>query len=164
METWLLGLLQALSLPRYGLTSLFLVSLVSATLVPMGSEFAVVGLLKLNPGLFWPAMLVATAGNAIGGGLNWWLGYGAKRAYEHYRHSVVDAKALAWLERLGPKACFFAFLPAVGDPITSIAGWLKLPFWPCFWWGAAGKFARYVVLTAAILWLWPGQISLETLG
>ena len=164
METWLLGLLQALSLPRYGLSSLFLVSLVSATIVPMGSEFAVVGLLKLNPGLFWPAMLVATAGNAIGGGLNWWLGYGAKRAYEHYRHSAVDAKALAWLERLGPKACFFAFMPAVGDPITSIAGWLKLPFWPCFWWGAAGKLIRYVVLTASILWFWPGQISLETLG
>ncbi|MFN3629987.1 MAG: hypothetical protein ACK4XK_08015 [Casimicrobiaceae bacterium] len=26
--------------------------------------------------------------------------------------------------------------------------------------GAAGKFLRYVTMTAAILWLWPGQIAL----
>ena len=160
MEIWFWNLLQALSLPQYGLTTLFLVALMSATLLPMGSEFAVVGLLKLNPELFWPAMFVATAGNAIGGGINWWMGYGAKCAYEHYKHSAVKARALAWLQRLGPKACFLAFLPVVGDPLTSVAGWLKLPFWPCFWWGAAGKLVRYVTMTAAIQWLWPGQIAL----
>ncbi len=160
MEAWFHQLLTALSLPQYGLTTLFLIALVSATLVPMGSEFAVVGLLKLNPELFWPAMLVATAGNALGGAVNWWLGYGAKRALEHVRHKPMEAKALAWLERLGPKACFFSFLPAVGDPLTSVAGWLKLPFWPCFCWGALGKFIRYVTMTAAILWVWPGSFAL----
>jgi len=164
MENWLLGLLQALSLPEYGLSTLFFVALVSATLVPMGSEFAVIGLLKLNSELFWPAMAVATVGNAIGGGINWWLGYGVKRAYEHFHHSPDNVRALAWLQRLGPRACFFAFLPAVGDPLTTVAGWLKLPFWSCFWWGAAGKFSRYVVLTATILWLWPGEISLAANG
>ena len=73
---------------------------------------------------------------------------------------AADPEGLAWLERLGPKACFFAFLPLIGDPLGTVAGWLKLPFWPCFWWSAAGKFIRYVVLTAAILELWPGQILL----
>ena len=160
METWFLELLQAFSLPKVGLSTLFFVALVSATLLPMGSEFAVVALLKLNPDLFWPAIFLATAGNTIGGAVNWWMGYGIKCAYEHYKHSAVHAKALAWLERLGPKACFFAFLPLIGDPLGTVAGWLKLPFWPCFWWSAAGKFIRYVVLTAAILELWPGQILL----
>jgi hypothetical protein len=38
---------------------------------------------------------------------------------------------LDWLEKLGPKACLLAWLPAVGDPLCAVAGWLKLPFWPC---------------------------------
>lgn len=162
MEAWLCSLLAAFSLPRFGLSTVFMVALVSATLLPMGSEPAVFGLVKLNPELFWQAVAVATVGNAIGGGINWWLGYGAKRAYETYKHSTVQAKALAGLQRLGPKACFFAFLPVIGDPLMTVAGWLKLPFWPCFFWGAAGKLTRYVVMTAALLWIFPGQFDSAT--
>ncbi|MBC7711133.1 MAG: DedA family protein, partial [Rhizobacter sp.] len=148
METWFAQVLEWLALPQFGLTTVFVVSLVSATLVPLGSEPAVFGLVKLNPELFWPAILVATAGNALGGAINWWMGFGAKRAFENYKHSSVRVKALAWLERLGPKACFFAFLPIIGDPLATIAGWLGLPFWQCFFWGALGKFLRYVLMTA----------------
>ena len=83
MEAWLHGLLATLSLPRYGLSTVFIVALVSATLLPMGSEPAVFGLVKLDPSLFWPAVLVATAGNTCGGAITWWMGYGAERAYEH---------------------------------------------------------------------------------
>jgi membrane protein YqaA with SNARE-associated domain len=159
MEAWLCTMLAALSLPRFGLSTVFVVALISATLLPMGSEPAVFGLVKLNPELFWQAIAVATLGNALGGGVNWWLGYGAKRAYESYKHSAVQAKALAWLQRLGPRACFFAFLPVVGDPLSTVAGWLKLPFWPCFFWGALGKLCRYVAMTAALLWVFPGQFA-----
>ena len=160
MEAWFAQVLEGLALPQFGLTTVFVVSLVSATLIPLGSEPAVFGLVKLNPELFWPAILVATAGNALGGAINWWMGFGAKRAYENYKHSAVQAKALAWLEKLGPKACFFAFLPIIGDPLATIAGWLKMPFWQCFLWGTAGKFLRYVVMTAGALWIWPGQFQL----
>ncbi len=160
MEAWFAGVLQWLALPQFGLSTVFVVALVSATLLPMGSEPAVFGLIKLNPDLFWPAILVATAGNALGGAVNWWMGFGAKRAYESYKHSSVQAKALAWLEKLGPRACFFAFLPIIGDPLATVAGWLKLPFWQCFLWGALGKFLRYVVMTAGALWIWPGQFQI----
>lgn len=159
METGLANLLQSLALPQFGLTTVFIVSLVSATLLPLGSEPAVFGLIKLNPLLFWPTILVATLGNALGGAVNWWMGFGAKRAYEGIKHSSVQAKALAWLERLGPKACFFAFLPVVGDPLATLAGWLKLPFWPCFLYGALGKFLRYLVMTTALLYVFPGQFQ-----
>jgi len=159
MEAWFASVLQALALPQFGLSTVFVVSLVSATLLPLGSEPAVFGLIKLNPELYWATILVATAGNALGGAINWWMGFGAKRAYEGYKHSAVQAKALAWLEQLGPKACFFAFLPVVGDPLGTLAGWLKLPFWPCFLYGALGKFLRYVVMTSLLLWVWPGAFS-----
>jgi membrane protein YqaA with SNARE-associated domain len=159
MEAWMTNLLSALALPQYGLSTVFLVALVSATLLPLGSEPAVFGLIKLNPELFWQAIIVATIGNALGGAINWWMGYGAKRAYEGYKHSTVQAKALTWLERLGPRACFFAFLPIIGDPLATVAGWLKLPFWQCFLYGAAGKFCRYLVMTISLLYIWPGQIT-----
>ena len=61
METWLLHLLDLLALPQFGLSTVFVVAFISATLLPLGSEPAVFGLVKLNPHLFWPAVLVATA-------------------------------------------------------------------------------------------------------
>ena len=76
---------------------------------------------------------------------------GAKRAIARNR----ETHYLKWFERLGPKALFFSFLPAVGDPLCAVAGWLRLPFWASVAWMAIGKFTRYVVMTAALLWLFP---------
>jgi membrane protein YqaA with SNARE-associated domain len=47
---------------------------------------------------------------------------------------------LRWLEQLGPKACLLSWLPGVGDPLCAVAGWLRLPFWPCVGYMAVGKF------------------------
>ncbi len=160
MDTWIPALLAALALPKYGLTTVFIVALISATLLPMGSEPAVFGLVKLNPELFWPAVLVATAGNTVGGAISWWMGYGAEVAYEKVRErKPSELKALAWLHRFGAKACLLAWLPVVGDPLCAVAGWLKLPFWPCVGYMAIGKFIRYVLMTAALLWVFPGQFE-----
>ena len=152
------SLLALLALPKVGLSTVFVVAFVSATLLPMGSEPAVFGLVKLNPELFWPAILVATAGNTLGGALSWWMGYGAERAYERIAHRKVEARALQWLERFGAKACLLSWLPVVGDPLCAVAGWLRLPFWPCLVYMAIGKFARYLTMTAALLWWFPGRI------
>ena len=159
MEVWiqaqLAALLAAFALPQIGLSAVFVVALVSATLLPLGSEPAVFGLVKLNPAMFWPAVLVATAGNTLGGGISWWMGYGAERAYERVTHHSGEGRALAWLRRFGPRACLLSWLPLVGDPLCAVAGWLRLPFWPCLAWMAVGKFLRYLVMTAALLWLFP---------
>jgi membrane protein YqaA with SNARE-associated domain len=160
MEDWFHALLAALALPKYGLTTVFVVAAVSATLLPLGSEPAVFGLVKLNPELFWPAVLVATAGNTLGGAISWWMGYGAERAYERVRHRrPSELRALQWLERFGAKACLLSWLPVVGDPLCAVAGWLRLPFWPCVVYMAIGKFARYVTMTAALLWVFPGAVT-----
>jgi membrane protein YqaA with SNARE-associated domain len=160
MEVWLQSLLAALALPKFGLSTVFVVSLLSATLLPLGSEWVVLGLVKLSPELFWPAVLVATAGNTIGGGVSWWMGYGAERAYEKVAHRKPhELRALQWLERFGPKACLLAWLPGVGDPLCAVAGWLKMPFWPCLGYMAIGKFLRYLTMTAALLWVFPGALT-----
>lgn len=142
-----------LALPKHGLSTVFVVAFVSATLLPMGSEPAVFGLVKLSPELFWPAILVATAGNTLGGAVTWWMGYGAEKAYERVKHHPSEARALQWLKRFGAKACLLSWLPVVGDPLCAVAGWLRLPFWPCVLYMAIGKFARYLTMTAALLWV-----------
>ena len=159
MEAWLQSLLTALALPQFGLVTVFIVCLVSATLLPVGSEFAVIGLVKLNPELFWPTIVVATAGNTIGGAISWWMGYGAEALYERVEHKPSHIKALDWLRGFGARACLLAWLPGVGDPLCALAGWLKLPFWPCVGYMAIGKFLRYVTMTALLIWVFPGQYT-----
>ncbi|MGB3289878.1 MAG: YqaA family protein [Burkholderiaceae bacterium] len=171
MEAWLQStihwLLLTLALPRVGLSAIFIVSLVSATLLPLGSEPAVFGFVKIAPHMFWPAVLVATLGNTIGGSISYGMGLGAEKAYDRWRekhpqqprskaggrwHDYVSY----WLHRLGPKALLFSWLPVVGDPLCAVAGWLRLPFWPTVLYMAIGKFFRYLVMTAALLWFFPG--------
>ena len=159
MEAWLEHLLILLALPKFGLSTVFVVSFISATLLPMGSEPAVFGLVKLNPELFWPAILVATAGNTLGGAVSWAMGLASHKVLDKYSHSEHHIRALDWLERIGPKACLLSWLPIVGDPLCAVAGWLKLPFWPCIAYMAVGKFGRYVTMTAALLWVFPGILK-----
>ena len=162
METWIHAhitlLLAWLSLPQNGLSTVFIVSFISATLLPLGSEPAVFGLVSLNPELFWAAICVATAGNTLGGMVSWGMGFGAHKAVGHKLHSTSDLRALQWLKSLGPKACLLAWLPVVGDPLCAMAGWLKLPLWPCALYMLIGKFLRYLVMTVSLLWIFPSQV------
>jgi membrane protein YqaA with SNARE-associated domain len=150
MELWLDHLIHLLALPQFGLSTVFVVSFISATLLPLGSEPAVFGLVKLNPDLFWSTIAVATVGNTLGGAVTWWMGLASHSVVDRYQHSRHHLRALDWLERLGPKACLLAWLPVVGDPLCAVAGWLKLPFWPCLAYMAIGKFGRYLIMTAAL--------------
>jgi membrane protein YqaA with SNARE-associated domain len=162
-DTHLSLLLHLLALPQFGLSTVFVISFISATLLPLGSEPAVFGLIKLSPELYWPAIWVATAGNTLGGAVDWWMGYGAHQVVDKYRGATPSAwhlRALVWLERLGPKACLLAWLPAVGDPLCAVAGWLKLPFWPCLMYMAIGKFLRYAVFSVLLITVFPGKFTL----
>jgi membrane protein YqaA with SNARE-associated domain len=159
MDAWLDWMIRLLALPEVGLSTVFVIAFIAATLVPLGSEPAVFGLVKLNPDMFWPAIAVATVGATLGGALTWWMGYGAERAYEHMTHKHPDGRALAWLRRHGPRACLLSWLPVVGDPLCAVAGWLELPFLPCVGYMAIGKFGRYLVMTAALLWFFPGPYT-----
>jgi membrane protein YqaA with SNARE-associated domain len=159
MEAWTQHLIELMSLPEYGLSTVFIVSFISATLLPLGSEPVVFGLVKINPAMFWPAVLVATAGNTLGGAVDWWMGYGAHKVADKYPHASHHGRAVRWLQKLGPKACLLAWMPVIGDPLCAVAGWLKFPFWPCLAYMAIGKFARYFLMTGSLIWAFPGVFS-----
>ncbi len=178
LDSWMEAVLAWLSLPEYGLSSVFVVSFVSATLVPLGSEPVVYGMVKLRPDLFWEVIAVATIGNVLGGVVDYWMGRGAEWMLERKLHldehglpihepsangvGTIDApskwhqRAVNWMERFGPVGCFLSFLPGIGDPLCAVAGWLKLAFWPCVFYMLVGKLLRYITMTTALLWVWPG--------
>ena len=161
--------MSALALPSLGLPTVFIVALISATLLPLGSEPAVFGYVKLAPHMFWPAIIVATAGNTIGGMIDWWMGHGARKAWIGYRRrhrlaggTDADLKQhkhklgerwQIWMRRVGPPMLLLGWLPGVGDPLCTLAGWVRLPWKQCVLWMAIGKFIRYTVMTWALLYV-----------
>jgi membrane protein YqaA with SNARE-associated domain len=156
MPEWMSPILQWLALPEFGLSTVFVVSLVSATLLPLGSEPAVFGLVKLSPDLFWSAIAVATVGNTLGGMVSWWMGWGAQHVVQRIQGEHgggFHSRALIWLKKMGPRACLLSWLPGIGDPLCAVAGYLKLPAWPCMMYMAVGKALRYVVMTSLLLWV-----------
>ncbi len=149
IESTIAWLLQLLAAPEVGLTSVFIISFISATLLPLGSEPAVFAVVKANAALFWPVILVATVGNTLGGMVDYWLGYRAKVAFAKER----DTRWFRWLARYGAKTMLLAWLPGIGDPLCTLAGWLKLPFWPSVAYMAVGKLARYLTMTTLLLYV-----------
>lgn len=147
IESVVQWLLQVLAIPEVGIGSVFLVSFVSATLLPMGSEPTVFAFVKANAAMFWPAMLGATLGNTLGGAVNYWLGLGANRAFtpkQNERWSNL-------IQRYGAKTMLLSWVPIVGDPLCLLAGWFRLSFWPCLFYMAVGKFFRYLTMTWLLL-------------
>jgi membrane protein YqaA with SNARE-associated domain len=129
----------------------FLVSFLSATILPLGSE----GLLLYyaNDGassvfLLW---LWASLGNTLGGLTNWLLGLYLVQ-FEHKKWFPVKAevreKAERFFNKYGVWSLLFTWLPVVGDGIALISGVLRTPIWYFLPLVLIGKAARY----ALILW------------
>lgn len=161
MEISLDWLLTLIALPKVGLPAIFVISFISATLVPTGSEPAVFAYIKLNPDMLWPAIIVATIGNVAGGMVDWWMGYAAKlaifklRSHSARRHASKRKnkyrRLSIWMRRHGPKILLLSWLPVIGDPLCVVAGWLRLPWKPCLIYMTVGKFIRYVTMTLLLL-------------
>lgn len=145
--------------PGLLLAGLALLSLLGATLLPGGSELALLGLVQARPELAAAAWAAASAGNIAGGLLTWAMGRGLAgvwRQRQAARPSAgppappgrLERRARAWLARWGAPACVLSWLPGVGDPLLLVAGALRLPAGPCLAWMAAGKAGRYALILA----------------
>ncbi|MCE5180717.1 MAG: DedA family protein [Betaproteobacteria bacterium] len=124
-----------------GLGGLFLSSFLAATLLPGGSEAILFGLLKLNPGLLWPALALATLGNTLGGMSSYLLG--------RFLPEQKPTRGLAWVQRYGSPALLLAWAPLVGDALCVAAGWLRLNALYVAVFMAVGKLARYLAVAWA---------------
>ena len=132
---------------------LFMASFIAATILPLQSEAVLFGLL-LAGHQAWALCLTANLGNTLGAVLNWVLGRFIARFRDRRWFPVGPealARAEAWYGRYGKWTLLFAWLPVVGDPLTVVAGTLRVNLMAFTLLVAAGKTARYAVITAATL-------------
>jgi membrane protein YqaA with SNARE-associated domain len=125
------------------LWGLFFSSFFAATLLPGGSEAVLLGVLKLHPELFWPALLLATLGNTLGGMVSFGMGW--------LLPQTQQIKHVEKVRRYGTPALLLAWAPLIGDALCVAAGWLRLNPLHAALFMAAGKFARYWLLGMAMV-------------
>lgn len=135
-----------------GYVLLFISGFLAATLLPASSELLLLTLYQqgYQPVILW---LVASAGNTLGSCVNWWLGV-RLRVFSSKRWFPFSAKSLAraeqFFQRFGLISLLFAWLPIVGDPLTLIAGVLRVRFRFFLALVLLGKAARYAVLLGIV--------------
>jgi len=138
---------------EYGYLGLFIAAFLAASILPFGSEFILTALLFTDSS---PVLLVACAtfGNVLGSIMNYLLGY-YLTAHRVKRYLKISEDRYSKIERFYEKyglwTLLLAWVPIIGDPITVLAGLLRLNF---VWFVAivsVSKLLRYVVLTLGIL-------------
>ncbi len=133
---------------------LFLSALLAATLIPAQSEALLVSLMLQGEAVLWVLLVVATLGNTLGSVINWWLG----RYLEHFQDKrwfpvkeASLARAQQWFQRYGWGVLLLSWLPIIGDPLTVVAGVMRMPLLPFVVVVAVAKGGRYGVLAWMVL-------------
>lgn len=134
------------------LGGLFLSALIAATLFPASSEAVLAGLAVSQAYPAWLLVAVASVGNIAGASINWAIGrFAAETRWVSNEHHLQ--KARGWFRRFGPWSLLLSWLPVLGDPLTFVAGILRLPFGIFLIPVAIGKVGRYVVIFLLSDWL-----------
>ncbi|MFH1949762.1 MAG: DedA family protein [Pseudomonadota bacterium] len=108
--------------------ALFFSAFLAATIFPLSSEVTFIAALA-NDMPFLNAMFFASAGNILAIIANYWFGYWL---YEKTRTKLVSSKvgtkSLEYGHKYGYFILLFSWLPVLGDPLTLVAGVLRLRF------------------------------------
>lgn len=114
----------------FGPLGLFLSAFLAATILPFSSEVALVGAVELGMGKH-DALVYASLGNCLAVLVNYLLGYFLYQImHDRIQASKTGTKAYAILHKYGYFALVLSPLPIIGDPITIVAGLIRLNiFW-----------------------------------
>ncbi len=132
---------------EYNLWGLFLASFLAATVVPFSSEAVLSVLIASGTGIK-SAILVATAGNWLGGMSSFAIGYLGKWEWIEKYLRVKRESIEKWHDRLYKRGAFFAFfswVPFAGDIFSVGLGLLRANILITAMSMLAGRFARYLV-------------------
>lgn len=127
--------------------TLFTISFLAATLLPLGSEALLLYDISQNYSLLllWS---VATVGNTLGSMVNYWLGLKGETYLEEKGHLSAQKmqKARNFFNQFGGWALLLSWVPIIGDPLTFIAGVLRYNFKRFALIVAVAKGTRYAVI------------------
>lgn len=128
--------------------SLAFSAFISATLLPFGSELVLAGLLTQG----YPALLlwgIATVFNTLGSVLNWYLGRQLllfqHKSWFMFKPTQIE-QASSQFQRWGLPSLLLAWLPVIGDPLTLVAGVLRVRLLWFVLLVGFGKGVRYAVV------------------
>jgi membrane protein YqaA with SNARE-associated domain len=136
-----------------GHIGLFIAAFLAATILPLSSEIVLSALLLsgLSPTTL---VIIATTGNVLGSLTNYALGYwGSSVVVKKWLRMSEDdfVRAEQRFIKYGMFSLLFAWVPIIGDPLTVIAGVLRVRLRWFFVLVTAGKLLRYVVISYMVL-------------
>jgi membrane protein YqaA with SNARE-associated domain len=130
----------------------FLSAFFAATLLPFSSEIVLSAFYGARNGDAVTLWLVASTGNVLGALVNWALGryllHWQDRKWFPFKANQIQSAEL-WFHRYGVWTLLMAWVPVVGDPLTFVAGFLRVKVWLFLILVTIGKAGRYM----AVLWL-----------
>jgi len=138
---------------KFGYLGQFTSSFLAATILPLSSELVLVLLLAnhYNPVI---TIAVATLGNVLGSVVNYAMGFWGSQLVMKRLIKISDREmslAQKRFARHGVFSLFFAWVPIVGDPLTVVAGALKIHWLVFLTLVGTGKLLRYIVIGYAAL-------------
>ncbi|WP_243830892.1 YqaA family protein [Thiosulfatimonas sediminis] len=132
---------------------LFGLALLSATLLPGGSEIYLLNLSQTPSYSLFVLWLIATLGNTLGSVINYLLG----RYLLHWQNSrwfPIKATSLTrsqqWFQRYGSASMLLAWTPIIGDALTLLAGVMKMHFGLFVVLVLIGKGFRYAIILGLV--------------
>lgn len=131
-----------------GLGGMFLSAFLAATILPLGSEI-VLGLLLAGGYDTAPVVAVATTGNVLGSLVNYWLGLTGARWLRRKTDRISKETLEKARERFaawGTASLLLAWVPVIGDPLTVVAGILRVHPGIFILLVTIGKLGRYLVV------------------
>jgi len=132
-----------------GYTGLFIASFLAATILPLSSELVLSALLLngLPPSTL---IIIATLGNVLGSLTNYVLGYWASLSLVKKWLKLSEDEFIRAEERFQQYGLFsllFAWVPIIGDPLTVIAGILRVRLLWFILLVTTGKLFRYIAIS-----------------
>ena len=108
--------------------TLFFSAFLAATIFPFSSEIIFVTAILNNMPLL-DAMIYASTGNILAIIINYLFGYWLyEKTKIKLNSSKIGTKSLRYGHQYGYFILFFSWLPIIGDPLTLVAGLLRLNF------------------------------------
>ena len=129
--------------------SLFAISFLAATILPFSSELTLAGLMATSNYDNSLLLIVASFGNILGSVVNWALGFYSRnltyKKWFPFNETQIE-RSSKWFRKFGKWSLLFAWVPIVGDPLTLVAGLLRVRFLDFIILVLIGKVSRYFLI------------------
>ena len=128
---------------------LLIISFLAATILPLSSELVLSTMLLTDSFDKYLLLVVASFGNIFGSSVNWYLGkkiliFKDKKWFPVNERQIV--KSEMYFKKYGIWSLLLAWVPIIGDPLTVIAGILRVKFFTFLLLVSISKTSRYIFL------------------